>query len=1806
MILYLPGSNVGCCTLVELLRFRALRQPEQIAYLFLRDDEVDTPSITYRELDQRARAIATFLQHSGLTGERVLLLHAPGLDYIATFFGCLYAGAIAVPAYPPKLNRSLPRLQAIVADAQATTALTTARILSRVQPRLQDTPQLQGLRWLIADTIPSSMAENWQEPTIGSDTLAFLQYTSGSTASPKGVMLSHANLLHNCSMLYDRYEYGEKSWMVSWTPPFHDMGLILGILQPLFGGFPATLMSPFTFAQEPVRWLETISTYKATTTCAPNFAFDLCVDKVTPAQLSSLDLSNLQVAVNAAEPIRAETLERFATTFAPCGFRREAFNPGYGLAEATLGVTVSKKSANPLIYSVQKAALEHDRVVPADPLEKGTQNLVGCGQGFSNQKIVIVNPATCRLCSPDQVGEIWVAGPHVTKGYWGRAEDTEEVFQAHIADTGEGPFLRTGDLGFLANGELFVTGRLKDLIIIHGRNHYPQDIEQTVEKSHSALREGCCAAFSVEAMNEEQLVVVQEVDRQFHDPDSEGIAQAMRQEVIQEHGIQIYAVVLIRHGSIPRTSSGKIQRHACSMAFLNNTLSLVGTSILVAPKAQEEGLTLTLTELLEAEPQEQRGLLTSYLREEVAHLLGIESSKIDLHTSLSFFGFDSLRGLELKSEIEEKFGVVLPAGYFPIGPNITKVATDVLAQLALSEAKSTEVVLAPSENYLSESPLSFGQKALWFLHQLAPDSAAYNFIFTARILSDVDVAALHRSFQRLVDRHAAWRTAFATRDGEPQQIINERADVYFRTEDASTWDELTFREHVRAESHIPFKLDQAPLCRITLYIRSPREYLLLIVQHHIIADLWSLDILLSELNVLYPAQRLSQQVSLPPLPLQYTDYVQWQQKMLVSPEGQQLWTYWQRQLSGVSPVLNLPLDRPRPPVQTYNGTSYPFTIGTDLTQRLKALARAESASMYVCLLGAFEILLHRYTGQTDFLVGSPTAGRSRAKLGDVVGYFVNPVALRATFSSDHTFRTFLTQVKQNVAGALDHQDFPFALLVERLEQERDPSRAPLFQVLFVFQKEHLPNREALNAFAVPMPGTQMQVGGLVFESTIREQHTSRVDLTLTMAEVGDELAASLEYNSDLFSTSTIKNFVECFRTLLEGIVTHPEQRVSELPLLSAAMLQQLQLWNATQAQYPHACIHEIFEDQVRLTPENRAMSFLDQHLSYSELNRRANQLAHYLQQLGVGPEVRVGLCLERSLDTIVAILAILKAGGAYVPLDQSYPKERLAFMVKDARMNLLLTQSQLQEALPPVETRIVFLESAWSQIAQQSAENLADVAVTPDNLAYVMYTSGSTGIPKGVGIPHRAVVRLVKGSNYIHLDEREVLLQFAPISFDASTLEIWGSLLNGARLVVFPPHVPSLTELSSTLEQERITTLWLTSGLFLQMAEDHLPVLKKVRQLLAGGDVLSTSHVQSLLQAEPSTCLINGYGPTENTTFTCCYPMLSPEQIGRTVPIGRPIANTRVYVCDKHLQLVPVGVAGELYAAGDGLARGYLNSPDLTAEKFIPNPFGGEPGERLYRTGDLVRYLPDGNLEFLGRLDQQVKVRGFRVEPGEIEAVLSQHPLIQESMVIARDDRPTEKHLVAYVVPGSGHSLAATDLRRYLQAQLPDYMLPSSFVLLESLPLTPNGKVDRKALPLPERDQSEQAYAFVAPRTAVEESLAGLWAEVLQQERVGISDNFFLMGGHSLLATQIISRVRRTLQVEIPLQSLFEAPTVAEFAEKVTQAQVVKSTDSPIATIQKRKKQNTAEYISALSDAEVDALLQSQVATSSHSGEVKE
>src|SRR5215471_10294571 len=1360
-------------TLIDLLQERALERPHQAAYIFLADGESETGRLTYGELNRRAQAIGAWLQSQKAAGTRCILLYPSCLDYIAGFFGCLYGGAVAVPAYPPGSKRTLGRLQRIVSDAEPSFLLTTEAGRAKTDPLGGGPRRRRGLRILATDEIDEGLEERWREPLIEGKSLALLQYTSGSTAAPKGVMLSHANLLFNESLIQKIFQQSEDSVVVGWLPLYHDMGLIGNVLQPVYSGGSCVFMPPSAFLQQPVRWLQAVSRYRATTSGGPNFAYDLCVQKIDKEQRAALDLSAWKVAFNGSEPVRAETLECFAETFAHCGFSDKAFRPCYGLAEGTLIISGRPKQGRPLVRRFDAKALANNRAVDVATQTDDARRVVSCGGTESQLEVIIVDPETRTKCRAGRVGEIWVAGLGVAQGYWNNRPETEQVFRAFLADGTRGPYLRTGDLGFKIKGDLFITGRLKDLIIIRGTNYYPQDIEQTVERAHCRLLVNRGAAFSVEVDGEERVVVLQEL-KPRRDTDLDEVVRGIRRAVADEHEVAAYAVVLLRPGTIPRTTSGKIQRSACRQAFLSKQLEVL--------KEWRESVPLIGESSTVGWPPRNE-TIESWLQSQFALRLGVAPDEISIDRPIAEYCLDSLIAAEMKHVVETKLGVHLSMVSFLQQTTVRQIAMQAAEQRLNQAAPPIEPIHIFGVD--RDGQLSPGQRSLWFLQAMAPESPAYNVVSSLRIVSELSVQALRLAFQSLMDRHPALRTTFPAVGSEPVQRIHGQMQIPFAQHDAANWNVAQLDQYIARETHRPFNLGIGPLMRITLFKKGAREHVLLIAIHHIVCDLWSLAVLLEELGSLYQAEISGLPSPLPPVKVSYSDYVRWQEEMLVSDAGERLWSYWQEHVEADLPALDLETDRPRPHTQTYLGASLFLKIRPEITDKLKALGVANASTLYMVLLAAFQVLLYGYTNQEDFAVGSSTAGRTLGGLSRVVGYFVNPVVLRADLSGKPTFEAFLRRVRRVVLGALEHQEFPFPVLVERLNPIRTASLSPLFQTMFVFQKAPVLNDEGMAAFALGEAGARMELGGLVLECMERNLNVAQFDLTLIAAEVNGALSASLQYNTDLFDSATIARMATNLENLLEGIVEEPGRRISLLPFVNEKeQQQQLIEWNDTQRTYhPWLSATETFEQQASNAADAVAVSIEGAELTYAELDKRANQLARYLVGLGVGLESRVGILLERSLEMVIGLLGVLKAGGAYVPLDPEYPGQRLSYMVRDAGVRVLLTQEHLVELMAEESgVVVVCLDRGWEEIGRESGERVRS-GIGGENLAYILYTSGSTGEPKGVMVRHESLTNHMQWMQERYpLDGGDCVLQKTALSFDASVWELLAPLLAGARL----------------------------------------------------------------------------------------------------------------------------------------------------------------------------------------------------------------------------------------------------------------------------------------------------------------------------------------------------------------------------------------------------------------------------------------
>jgi amino acid adenylation domain-containing protein len=1047
----------------------------------------------------------------------------------------------------------------------------------------------------------------------------------------------------------------------------------------------------------------------------------------------------------------------------------------------------------------------------------------------------------------------------------------------------------------------------------------------------------------------------------------------------------------------------------------------------------------------------------------------------------------------------------------------------------------SQEVIMPRVRESNNAPLSFAQQRLWLFLQLDPDTVSYNVPEAFILKGHLNVEALTRSFNEIVRRHEILRTTFQVVAGEPRQVIGEPQPIALDVLDLSQLPDRDAKaqEVINDAAWQLFDLTRGPLMRLNLMRIEETEHILLLTFHHIVHDGWSSSVLLHEFTMLYNAFIRNEPSPLPELPIQYADFAIWQREWLSGEVLEKQLSYWRQKLAGALPVLELPTDRLRPAVPSHRGGAVLVHLPPTLSSELQHLTNDEGATLYMTLLAAFKVLLHRYSGQTDICVGVPIANRNRAETENLIGFFINNLVLRSNLKGNPTFQSLLSQVREETINAYAHQDIPFEKLVEELQPERSLSYMPLFQVAFTLQ----------NA-----PSEELSIHDLSLSELDVDVVVSKYDLSLFVIEMEDHLFSFIVYNSDIFDGPTIERLFKHYQMLLEGIVADRQQRIDELPMFTEEEQQLFTEINNTRAEFPEGKrIHELFEEQASRWPEAVAVNYQGKELTYGELNEQANKLAHQLRRRGVGPDTMVGLLMERSLDLVVGILGVLKAGGAYFPLDLNYPKQRLALMLEETRVSLILTQQRWQNSLPEFDGEVLCLDS--DRLSDDNESNLETVNY-PDSLAFVFFTSGSTGKPKGVMATQRSAVNYLSFivRNY-ELTNADVVLQSASLSFDASVRDIIAPLLSGAKLVLVPDKdVRDPFVLLSRIKEHGVTCILSMAPTMLRTLTDAAIETgtkgQTLRIILTSGESLSLSEcarVRAVLGER--VAIVNQYGATECTMSSTQY--RAPESQSSGVALaGRPIANSHVYILDPHLRQCPVGVPGEIHIGGVGVARGYFQSPDLTAKKYIPDPFG-KAGARLYKTGDLGRLLPSGDIELHGRVDRQVKIRGIRIEPAEIEAILKDHENVREAVVIVREDTPGNQRLVAYVVLRQPDN----NLRAFVKARVPDYMVPATFVVLEKLPLTPNGKVDHAALPIPsEFDSSKE---FIAPRTPMEETLAQIWKEILEVARVGVNDNFFELGGHSLLATRVVSRVRKTLKVELPLRSIFDFPTIADLATTV-------------------------------------------------------
>jgi amino acid adenylation domain-containing protein len=1302
-----------------------------------------------------------------------------------------------------------------------------------------------------------------------------------------------------------------------------------------------------------------------------------------------------------------------------------------------------------------------------------------------------------------QVGEIVVKGQNLNSRYWRESTPTNDRFLPN-PEGGDQKIFWTGDLGrILPDGFVVHLGRKHSMVKIRGYRVDVSEVERALLE-HPGIKEAGVRAWDRE--EGEKYLAGYIVPR----PESVLNASEVRKFLSNKLPDYMIPTALKFVETLPLTN-GKLDRLALRKP---DTRRPELKETYVAPRNEvERKLAGTWSEVLQIDD------------------IGVHDNFFDL-------GGHSLTASRVLSRVLDCFRVEVSLRSFFESPTLTGLARNVENALRQGPSETNlPLVRAPRDRHL---PASFGQRALWFHDQLEPGSCAYNLVFSYRFSGELDVQLMEQSINQIVARHEVLRTVFEAVDGRPVQNILPVMTIGLEVIDlsnlvAESLQDSEVRRFAGVLAEQSFDLTRGPLLRLALLRLASNEYVFFLAVHHIVFDGWSIGVFSRELSQIYNSLRSGKPCPFPELRIQYADFSMWQRERLRDANLQNSLSYWKTQLDNL-PTLMLPIKRVQHIPERASGGREEFEVSDELMDLLRSLANRSGTTLFMVLLTAWKVALYRYTGQTDITIGTPVAGRNHPAVEELIGYFLNLVVLRSDLSGDPTVHELLDRIRRVCIDAFSHQDVPFEKLVEELRPTRHVTTNPLVQATFALQNNP---KQSLNLTGIAVRDLDISAGV-----------ARPFDLHLYMIEEETCLRGYVSYNKNLFETDTVRRLIDHLKNLLKAIAANQDQRISAFPMMTDEETHQLLVeWNDTKTDYAkEKCIHELFEAQVEKTPDAIAITFENHQVTYRGLNQRANQLAHYLRRRGVRPDDLVSLFMERSPEMVIAILGVLKAGGAYLPIDPNLPAERIQFLLTDAQVELILTQDKLQAALGDFSGEVFCLDNDRSNLSDENQENPRPTALG-HHAAYVIYTSGSAAVPKGVINIHDGLRNRIQWmqQNY-RLSALDRVLQKTPYTFDVSVWEFLWPLTSGASLVLAQPGGQrDSAHLVELIKSWQITTLHFVPsmlGIFLQ--EPGFEQCSSLRQVFCSGEALSYEVQQNFFERSAAV-LHNLYGPTEASIDVTAW-QCRRDYAAKVVPIGRPIANTQIYILDEYLVPVPIGVVGEIHIGGDGLARGYLNQPELTAEKFIYHSFNGEPARRLYKTGDLARYLPDGNIEFLGRVDNQVKIRGYRIELGEIEAVLAQHPSIQHAVVLAREDSPGERRLVAYVVTAPGTTTSATELRSALRQKLPDYMLPSAIVLLDSLPLTPNGKLDRKALPAPDQNRPELDETYTAPRTPTEDILAKIWAEVLKIEKVGIQDNFFNLGGHSLLATQVVSRIRDPFQMDIPLRTLFEKPTVEELA----------------------------------------------------------
>ncbi|RRS09701.1 amino acid adenylation domain-containing protein [Pseudoalteromonas sp. J010] len=1706
---------MSAITITDYLARHAEAQPEQLALVCV--ERKATTQWSYQALLDKVMSLAGHFQHHAKIGDRALILMETGIEYVASFLACQYCGITAIPSFPPESTKPqhLARTIGIAKDASATLILTTSRFSDTVQALTSQTPDASMLS---VDTLAPFDGKAERADVAPSD-IAFLQYTSGSTAAPKGVMVSHENLIANERVICERMATTADDVMISWLPLFHDMGLIGGLLQPLFVGYPLVLTSPRYFMERPVRWLQLLSQYKGTISGGPDFSFRLCLERIKPQVMETLDLSHWRVAFSGAEPIRHDTLIDFAERFAVCGLDKQAIYPCYGLAEGTLMVTGSHAGQGAYVAAFDSEALAAGKAteVPSQDWRNTEQyrHQVGCGVVASEHFLRISDPHTQQRLDDGEIGEIWTAGPSIAVGYW----QNEAATQATFVELDGKRWLRTGDVGYIYDGQLFISGREKDLIIMNGHNVYPQDIERIIEAELNFVRKGRVSAFPVPSTQTgEGIGLAIETSNSYRNSvAAEHTAEVIRNFVSTQFGHSPELVLLLDQGTLPKTSSGKLQRSACLKLYQRERLVPYGAF-------DSEALrNLTMAEC-NTEKWSDFELTIAQLWQQVLNY-PVTSDKANFFS----LGGNSLKAVRLIAAIQTQFDCQLDTTCLFTAPEFGAFCEFVKQNKA---QLSTQIQLQPSQQ--TDYPLSAQQQRQLFLWQLQPDSNAYHIGAKTTLTGALSNAHIQQACSTVFERHPILRQQFIkSRDGMWRQSASSRGMVWCE-EDLSLCTQDIQSQWIAQWYRTPFALAEGECFRVALIKVAPQQHRLLIAMHHIVGDAWSFELLLKQIAEAYQALEDGVETAQALPLLQYGDFAQWQQDWLESAEALQQKAYWLAQLSGdgdeelITPQYGNSLAEP---ASALLGERIEYRQ----VQQLQAFAHQQGASLYMLLLASLQVTFYRLYAKAKPRIGVPIANRRSAATQEMLGFFVNTQVISAHIQPAMSFTEVLAQVKQRALEAQQHQDYPFEKLVEVLNPERQLGKNPLFQFMLnhvEYQANPWGACTSLRAEGVEALNQQAQFDFSVDSKLFDDGH----------------LDIELQYNSALFSDAQMQTFIQSWLTVLEHATQAPQKAIAELTTVKQpAELLALGQGKASSEATPQWLAQ--LAHHANTNPDATAIIYRDQNYSYSWLWQRAHAVARQLNTAGRDEELVVGILLPRTPEMLACTLGCLLAGAGYLPLDVNFPDAKLAFMLKDANCGKLISDGSKVNitCAGGVYTPAELFETLDSDNSNEIS------ATNPHTVAYLNYTSGSTGTPKGIAIAHGALAKYIESAiDFIGLTVNDVVLQFATANFDAFVEQVFPTWTVGATVVLREDALWDAQTLYRQAKRHHISVMDLSAAYWRSIAaswaqqakRDGALVLPHLRQVHSGGEAMSVSGIADWRVAGLADVkLLNTYGPTEivveASVFDC-------RTLGSstTVPVGTAIQGRQLYILDSALQLVPHGEVGELYIGGDILARGYWQQSALTACKFIADPFRDD-GARMYATGDLVRWQGD-QLAYIGRRDHQVKIRGFRVELSEVESQLSKLPQVNHAVVQLREGQDTAS-LVAFV---EAEHTCESELKQALQQHLPHYMIPDVIQVLDKLPLSDSGKLERHKLP---NIESTLVEPLLSQQTgsALEQQLLQVFARHLQRDAIAMEQNFFDLGGHSLMLMAIFDELKQD-HPSLVLTDLFQYPSIASLAAHLT------------------------------------------------------